>query len=187
MPATVLPEDIGCVLGAAETCLSLGRAGKQGWSSWERRLCPTASAHHQPPKNPGAGGARERSPLLCSAGSRSATELEVCRWVLRGLILAFSYSVFSFLTQNVWTANADGLADTTNRLPNITHTRRGERSPTSWPSGGVYKTAKWKPKDLSLIPPVKSSRFLLATSHLISINKSWPSSPNLAESRNAEA
>ena len=120
-------------------------------------------------------------------GGRSVAELEVRRRVLRGLILAFSYTVFSFLTQNVWTANTDGLADTTNRPANITHTRRGEHSPTSWPSGGVYKTAKWKPKDLSLIPPVKSSRFLLATSHLISINKSWPSSPNLAKSCNAEA
>lgn len=120
-------------------------------------------------------------------GSRSAAEPEVRGQALWGLIIAFSSSAFSFLTQNVWAANTDGLADTTNRLANITHTRRGERSPTSWPSGGVYKTAKWKPKDLSLIPPVKSSRFLLATNHLISINKSWPSSPNLAESRKAEA
>lgn len=135
-------------------------------------------------------GWRELSPSFLGRqqlGSRSAAEPQVCGRGLWGLILAFSYTVFSFLTQNVWTAHTDGLADTTNRLANIAHTRRGERSPTSWPSGGVYKTAKWKPKDLSLIPPVKSSRFLLATSHLISINKSWPSSPNLAESRNAEA
>lgn len=55
------------------------------------------------------------------------------------------------------------------------------------PGCEVYKTAKWKPKDSSLIPPVKSSRFLLATSHLISISKSWPSSPDPAESRGAEA
>lgn len=55
-------------------------------------------------------------------GSRSAAELEVHGRVLRGLILAFSYTVFSFLTQNVWTANTDGLADTTKRPANITHT-----------------------------------------------------------------
>lgn len=122
----VQPGEINCVLGAAETCLSLGRAGKQSWSFWECRLCPTAAAHHQPAKNPGAGWARERSPLFSSSqqrpGSRSAAELEVRGRVLWGLILAFSYTVFSFLTQNVWTANTDGLADTTNHPANITHT-----------------------------------------------------------------
>lgn len=104
-----------------------------------------------------------------------------------GLILAFCSPAFPFLTQNVWAVNADRRAGAPSRRANITHPQRGERSPTGWPRGAVYKTAKWKPKDLSLIPPVKSSRFLLATSHLISISESWPSSPNLAESHSAEA
>jgi len=72
--------------------------------------------------------------------------------------------------------------------PLTSHIRdEGNTAQRAGPVVEFYKTAKWKPKDLSLIPPVKSSRFLLATSHLISINKSWPSSPDLAESHNAEA
>lgn len=166
----------------------LGQGRKTGLELWGMSALSDASSLHQPPKNPGAGQAGEPPLQLPSASSsRSIAELEVCGWALGGLILAFSYTVFSFLTQNVWTAKTDGLADTTNRPANTTHTRCGELSPTSWPSGRVYKTAKWKPKDWSLIPPVKSSRFLLATSHLISINESWPSSPNLAESCKAEA
>lgn len=117
--------------------------------------------------------------LESTAGS---ARLEVQGLELQGLILASTCTVSAFLTQQGCPASAEGLAGAPSHPARIAHTPRGTR-----PNCAVYKTAKWKPKDLSLIPPVKSSRFLLATSHLISISKSWPSSPDPAESRGAEA
>lgn len=78
-------------------------------------------------------------PLLPGAGRRSATKLEVSGWALQGLILAFTYTVYSFLTQNVWAVNSDGLADTTNHPANITHATRGTQPSSAGPAAEFIK------------------------------------------------
>lgn len=155
----------------------MGRAGKWDWSSgnsswsfgnsvWSSGNTVWSSGNSSAPRHhpPNRGRAAEHCGLSLAGGARPGA---------LGLILASTCTGFAFLTQQGCPGSAEGLAGAPSRPA---RTPRGTR-----PGCAVYKTAKWKPKDLSLIPPVKSSRFLLATSHLIPISKSWPSSPDPAE------